>query len=412
MVFSGWRRARRRETGRDRTKRPVLWRRWAFFWLVMVLGLGGAGEVLAGGFDLAVYGEIPLNQRLGIPLDQGTGPGHGIVFFQYTDQEHVGEGNQLRVGLNTETVWLAWDLGATSRRALVVSPYLKGQFGFAEMTPDYIKAGAHLRDLSFYSMSAEAGVELRLRLVPTLFLAGSLALRYWFFLQSAESGEAGFRLPPNSPALRSSLSLSWERMDTQRQRGRLRHGLRMRATVEVNRRFFQQPWGGLSTPVVDRRNATPSAYPNVRVMAEAEGSVCVHPRICLMLDASGGMGWFGDDLQRFKIGGDNVYVPMLSGTYFAEFVVDAFFLAHARFAFLPWMWWRITPQVDVAWIPDPLRTGNRDERRWILGLGLNLDFFLRDNLRIHVKVAYSPNAPRPTRDGGFKTMIGFVGYWW
>ena len=152
--------------------------------------------------------------------------------------------------------------------------------------------------------------------------------------------------------------------------------------------------------------------PTLRLLAKAEGSACVHSRVCLGLALQGGTGWFADDLNRFRVGGDNDYIPMLSGTYFAEFVTDSYLLSNFRVVLLPWMWWRITPQVDVAWIADPLRTGASSEPGWILGLGLNLDFFIRDHMRIHVKLSYSPNAPRPERSGGYKLMVGYVAYWW
>lgn len=388
----------------------MLWRVSLVGWM-MVAWLVWSPVAWAG-HDLAVFGEIPLNQGLGIPLDRGNGMGHGIVYYQYTDQKNVGKGNQLRVGLNTETLWLNWDIGATSRRSFVLSPYVKGQFGFAEMTPDYIRGGLHLQELSFLSMYAEAGLDWRWNVASRFFVSGQVAFRYWFFFHSGESEQAGFILPANSPGLRSSLTLSWEQMKTWVLRGRLREGFRAWATVSLRRRFTQRSWGGLRTATQDLRNAVFHSNPNVQVMGGFDGSVRVHSRIAISLDASAGTGWFADDLFRFKIGGDNDYIPMLSGTYFAEFVVDSFFLAHLRFQFVPWMWWRISPQVDLAWLPDPLRTGNQNESRWVVGIGLNLDFYIRDNMRIHVKVAYSPNAPRPEQDGGLKTMVGFVAYWW
>ncbi|TNE46709.1 MAG: hypothetical protein EP343_22605 [Deltaproteobacteria bacterium] len=384
------------------------WIGLGLLWFCLV----GVSSPAWAGHDFAVYGEIPLNQGLGIPLDLGNGMGHGIVYYQYTDQKHVGLGNQLRVGYNTETVWLNWDIGATSGRSFVISPYIKGQFGFAEMTPDYIKGGVHLQELSFLSMYGEAGLEMQWNMVSHLFLTGRVAFRYWFFLHSPASEQAGFVLPQNSPALRSSATLSWRQMNTWVLRGRLREGFRAWFRVSLRRRFLQRSWGGFKTSIQDERNVGFTNNPNVRVMGQMEGAVRVHSRIAIALDASAGTGWFADDLNRFKIGGDNDYIPMLSGTYFAEFAVDSFFLAHLRLMFVPWMWWRITPQVDIAWLPDPLRTGDNNESRWVVGIGLNLDFYIRDNMRIHVKLAYSPNAPRPERDGGVKVMVGFVGYWW
>ncbi len=379
-------------------------------WLFVVWSWGTCAQA---GQELAVYGELPLNQGIGIPLDRGNGPGHGIVFYQYTDQKHVGKGNQLRAGLNTDTVWLAWDIGATSGRPLVLSPYLKGQFGFGEMTPDYIRAGRFIEELSFFSMYAEVGLDLRWKLVPTLFLVGRVSFRYWFFFHRGEaSKKAGLILPANSPAARSAISLVWNAMDTHVARGRLRQGFRAKATIALRRRFVQRSWGGFKTSLEDKRNTGFYSQPNIRMTAQAEGSVCVHPRICVGLELQGGGGWFADDLNRFKLGGDNDYVPMVSGTYFAEFVTDSFILSHFRLVFLPWMWWRITPQVDIAWITDPLRVGKAKDSRLVLGLGLNLDFFIRDNMRIHIKLAYSPNAPRPERDGGVKLMLGYVANWW
>lgn len=386
--------------------------RWIYVSLCLYLGLALWCEQVVAGHDLAVYGEIPLAKSLGIPLDQGTGMAHGIVYYQYTDQKHVGQGNQLRVGLNTETVWLAWDLGATSGRPFVLSPYLKGQFGFAEMTPGYIRAGQHLRELSFLSLYGEAGIEMRWKLISSLFLSGHVAFRYWFFLHSPESQRAGMILPLNSPALRSSLSLSWERMNTWVLRGRLRQGFRFQATAAIHRRWEQRSWGGLHTETVDLRNQNFFAAPNLQLTAHADAAIVVHPRIGISLDATAATGWFADDLYRFKVGGDNDYIPMLSGTYFAEFVVDSFFLAHLRLWFVPWTWWRIVPQIDLAWIPDVLRQGQAMNHRWIVGLGLNLDFFIRDNIRIHIKGSYAPNAPRPTQDGGVKVMVGFIAHWW
>lgn len=377
-------------------------------WLCLML-LPAPGEA---GIDIAVYGELPLTQDLLIPLDQGRGPGHGIVFFQYTDQTHFGEGNQLRVGLNTETIWLAWDLGATSGRGTVLSLFAKGQFGFAEMLPDYIAAGRFIEELSFFGLYAEAGAELRHTLFRSLSVGGALQLRYWWFAHRGISEESGLILPANGPGLLSHVFVEWDDRNTNILGGRLSEGVRVRLEGRLRRRFVNHPWGGFATSFNDQRNRSQDNLPSLQTILTMEGTVRLHHRLTLSLDASAAFGWFADDIQRFKVGGDNDYIPMLSGTYFAEFVVDAYVLTHLRLQWLPIQWLRITPQLDLAWLPDGLRRGRPEDLLLIVGLGLGLDFFIRDYMRIHIKFGYSPNAPRPGRDGGFKAFFGYVWSWW
>lgn len=363
------------------------------------------------GIDLGVYGELPLNAALHIPLDKGTGPAHGIVYFQYTDTQHVGSGNHLRAGLNTDTFWLAWDIGKSSQRPFVFSPYIKAQFGFGEMTPDYIAQGQHIESLSFLSSYVEWGFDWQYKLHPTLALEGLLNIRYAFFGHRGPSEKARFQLPNAGFGLQAQLRLNWDQMDRNIAHGKLHKGLRARFIGQVRERWNRHPWGGYQTAHKDTRNQTQSAFPTLQMMLLFEWSHMLHQQWTVALQTSAGISWFADDLHRFKIGGDNPFIPSLSGTYFAEFVVDAYWLSHFKLTWLATHWLRLTPQFDWAWLPDILRTGTSDSR-WVVGIGMTFDFFIQDSMRFVLKLSYSPNAPRPENTGSFKVFVGYVAKWW
>lgn len=394
-------------------------REWWYRLVVCWVGIGALltiQQTAWAGVDLEAYAEIPLNQGINIPLDQGNGPGHGIIYLQYTNQTHVGTGNQLRLGLNTDTVWAAWDIGATSGQAFVFTPYIKGQFGFGEMTPDYIKEGTFIEEMSFFSFYGEAGLEGRYHLASSYRIEASLAFRYWWFAHRGPSEVSGFVLPQNSPALQGSLRFVGDTMNRRLMGGRLHEGMYLAITGQLRHRFTNQSWGGAQTPFGDRRNQSISPFPTVQLLAHAEWAQRLHSTIVLSIKFEGGTGWFADDLHRFKVGGDNTYIPMISGTNFAEFVVDSYALAHLTMVFLPIKWLRITPQVDVGFLPNPTRanpnTPEANTTGVVVGLGLAFDFFLQDYMRIHVKAGFAPNVTRLQQQGGWKVFAGYAASWW
>jgi hypothetical protein len=362
------------------------------------------------GWDAEFFFYAPLNQNLGINLDRGTGPWHGAAALQYTEQKKVGRGNQLRVGFNTETFWLAWDLGVLSPRRVTGSVYLRGQAGFAQMTPDYLRQGQHLRKLSFFSGFGAAGGELFVKLDSIWKMEAQLEFRYWTFWKGEQTEMV---LPTNSPALRAHLGVSTSLPTKLFHRGRLRQEAKFQAQMRLRRRFFHSAWGGeFVQGQKDPRNQFEPSLAAFQLYLEGTGSLCLHSRFCLRGQLSGGHSLEADDLQRFQVGGDLRYLPQVSGTYSSEFLTDTYALANLMVQWLPVNWLRVTPQVDVVVLADPRREGKSDQFGFLLGLGLSLDFFLRHNMRIHARFGYSPFSERGGATGGFKAILGFAGHWW
>ena len=360
-----------------------------------------------------MYAHTPLNETLlGSPgPDHGNGPFHGTVYFQYMNQKNVGKGNQLRLGLNTDTIWIIWDIGERLPGPWSFTIKAQGQFGFAGMTPDYFQAGRFYPDAGFLSFYGLFGGQARYRLTPALRVVGHLELRQWFFMESTDAVGA-LVLPRNGPGIRAFLGLHLFKMKKLR-KGRLQQGINAKIELHGKKRLNQEKWGAVDiNGKMDLRNRFEPGFLAVQWFASVEAALCLHRTFGASLQISGGQSWQADDLQRFQIGGDLPFLPQVSGTYFSEFVVDDYLLVNLRFFWLPLERLRLIPQFDFFLGNDLSRTNQLSELTSVIGLGLQTEFFLSSAIRLVLKMSYAPNVTRPTTPGGFKVVLGVIGSWW
>jgi hypothetical protein len=337
-----------------------------------------------------------------------------ILGARYVEREHSPGDTSFELEYLSTGIFGGWHVPQPLGNRTHLSLYAKGDANASAVLIGHAIDGTVQPERGFNASSILGGGTLSMLLwwqgQNHITLDFSTFARRWFFSARPETSEE-LVLPPDMSVLELGPRLrgAWGERKTDFKK---LHGIEGQAGLEGHLRRINQDWGSLGT-APDPRNAYITGLPFLARTQISGGYVFdpmaeLSPYLHLRTEAGSGYGL--DDINRFQIGGNNLWTVPLAGAGWTEFRADRFAAFRAMVGVAGWERVALELGLDGAWINDPLRVGDEEASAFFSGgivqaeadfgagftgkLGLSTGFNLPrapedNNLRLTFLLAYN-----------------------
>ena len=301
-------------------------------------------------------------------LAAGAPAGHGAVLVQWT-RDGYAHGGRLRLGVNTDTLFLSGEEFTFADGLIVWSGGLRLQALFAGVLPIFHQAGIRRPEYGFWASQAELHARLGVRPAPGHFIDLTVYGRQYLFQRRAGVTDPLLVLPPSTLTLEPRLAWTWWQpgldpslWEDHRLWWRV-DGYALGVALGANIRNRAREWGYLRVPRDEQPPWLQRNDPDTVALllsGWARAGRQVHEALRLQTRLEWGFARGVDDLDRWRVGGLNPWVVPLPGAGWPAFLADAYAYldvsAHVR----------VAREVEAGLVlatttlRDPERVGARD----------------------------------------------------
>jgi hypothetical protein len=337
-----------------------------------------------------------------------------ILGARYVEREHAPGDTSFELEYISTAIAGGWHVPRPLGERTHLSLYAKGEMNASAVLLGHAIDGRVDPNRGFNASSIMGGgtfsTLLWWRGHNHLTLDWSTVARRWVFDPRPETSP-DLVLPPNMSVLELGPRLRgfW---GTRKTDFKKLHGVDGQAGVEAHLRRTNRNWGSLGSEP-DARNIYVTALPILGRARISGGYVFdpmaeLSPYLGARTEAGSGFGL--DDINRFQIGGNNLWTIPLAGAGWTEFRADRFAAFRGLVGVAGWERVALEVGVDGVWLNDPLRIGDDGAGAFFSGgliqaeadfgagftgkLGLSTGFNLPrapgdNNLRLSFLVAYN-----------------------